>query len=97
MHLFLLVLVNYACGIFLYEHWKGLGWLKNNVDKIYYFEWISQNSPRGRNPFLRTMVIESCLSSIICLGFLKISIKIIVLSSSIISSNVSKLLESKVS
>jgi hypothetical protein len=43
------------------------------------------------------MVIESCLSSIICLGFLKISIKIIVLSSSIISSNVSKLLESKVS
>lgn len=97
MHLFLLVLVSYACVIFLYEQWKGLGWLENNVDKSYFFEWIFQNSPRGQNPSLRTMVIESWLPSIICLGFKMFSIKIIVLSSSIISSNVSKLLESKVS
>ncbi len=97
MHLFLLVLVSFACVIFLYEHWKGLGWLKNNVDRLYSSEWISQNNPRGRNSSLRTMVIESWLSSIICLGLKMLSIKIIVLSSSIFFSNLSKLSESKVS
>ncbi len=70
MHLFILSHVNFACVIFLYEHWKkGLRWLKNNVDKLYSFEWISQNILRGRNPSFRAMVIESWLSSTICLGF----------------------------
>jgi hypothetical protein len=58
MYLFLLVLVSYACVIFLYERWKGLGWLKNNIDKLYSFEWISQNSLRGQNPSLREWLLN---------------------------------------
>jgi hypothetical protein len=31
---FLWTFVSFACAIFWYEHWKGLGWPKNNVGKL---------------------------------------------------------------
>jgi hypothetical protein len=51
--IFLLTFINSTWLIFWYEDWKfGLACPKNNVEKIYYFECLSQNIPRGQKPSL---------------------------------------------
>jgi hypothetical protein len=64
---FLLTLINSTWIIFWYEKWKvGLACPKNNVGKLYSFECLSQNIPRGQKPSLGASDNDFELSSTIC-------------------------------
>jgi len=65
--LFLLTLITSTWIIFWYDDWKvGLACPKNDVEKLYYFECLSQNIPRDQKPSLEASDNDFELLSIIC-------------------------------